>query len=168
MWEVEPRATDSWTWKCLIQCANEFRVAIQPQGGLQLGEFLNGAGKISCEKIYQIFRTRQNTKVWGQFLWKGLQCKKWSVVMWLALYDRLYTRNRLFKWGAVTSQECVFCGTPSETVNHLWFECAYTRCVADIVLGWVGVTHRAQNPERWMTWFGGASNDRNLVFRLGS
>ena len=42
------------------------------------------------------------------------------------LNDILFTNHRLAKIGYVLSNLCTFCGSESETINHLFYECSFT------------------------------------------
>lgn len=66
------------------------------------------------------------------------------MIVWLALRDRLYTKQRLHKWGRVADEECHLCGGDSETTKQsstysLTFECPFSIRVENKVLSWVGV-----------------------------
>ncbi|XP_045822136.1 uncharacterized protein LOC123915020 [Trifolium pratense] len=73
------------------------------------------------------------------------------VTLWLACHERLATRDRLHKYGAMDTTHYCFCNT-EETQQHLMFNCNVTKDIWRKVLEWIQVDH---NPLGWrqeMDW----------------
>lgn len=51
---------------------------------------------------------------------------RWSIIQWMALLGRLATKDRLHKWGGLTSDQCVLCFAAEETHDHLFFQCPFS------------------------------------------
>jgi len=45
---------------------------------------------------------------------------------WLAIQNRLATKERLLKWNGEANGGSVFCQTEIETRDHLFFSCSYS------------------------------------------
>lgn len=66
--------------------------------------------------------------------------------LWLALRRRLKTKPEMAKRGIQNDGLYVICSQGSETCEHLFFECMYTREVWKSVLRGIGILRR---PLRW-------------------
>ena len=47
--------------------------------------------------------------------------------MWLAILDKLTTKYKVLCWGYSINPTCIFYNLACETVEHLFFECSFTR-----------------------------------------
>lgn len=103
--------------------------------------------------MYNVVRERNNDVLWGEVIWRGAQCRRWSFIGWLAIKDRLQTRKRLCKWGSCDTPDCVVCRADEETIEHLWFQCPYVKTVTDIVLQWLGIGFRGVSITEWLNRF---------------
>ncbi|XP_019261267.1 PREDICTED: uncharacterized protein LOC109239200 [Nicotiana attenuata] len=52
---------------------------------------------------------------------------------------KLYTKDRLSKWGIQIDRECVLCRQASETIQHLYFEFSYAAELWGNLLAWQGI-----------------------------
>lgn len=72
---------------------------------------------------------------------------------WLALLDRLKTKNKLFQYGIGDNNLCaIYSGAP-ETSAHLFFECSYIKECFTVVLDWLGVMMRRYFFIQVLHWF---------------
>ena len=173
IWDVQPKQTDTWTWKRLLKVLHEFKdlISLQPgihfsqPNGVDFNQFCHVNGTVSSSMVYEVLRTKRNTTVWGKYIWKGIQCRRWVFIMWIALHGRLYTRKRMQDRGLLDSAECALCDTGEETESHLWFECVYVKEVMDIIFKWVDISSRERSLGGWMEWFGGDNATRSLKFQ---
>ncbi|KAL4272846.1 hypothetical protein GQ457_13G019890 [Hibiscus cannabinus] len=51
------------------------------------------------------------------------------MLTWMALLERLPTKDILIAWGMTLDASCVMCGDVIETCKHLFFEYAGTRLI---------------------------------------
>uniref|UniRef100_M1BXE2 Orf147a protein n=1 Tax=Solanum tuberosum TaxID=4113 RepID=M1BXE2_SOLTU len=63
--------------------------------------------------------------------WRKLVCNnfgapKWLFIFRMAALERLYTKDRLTKWGIINNQDCPLCLTGRESMDHMIFICPYT------------------------------------------
>ncbi|XP_074299809.1 uncharacterized protein LOC141630978 [Silene latifolia] len=49
------------------------------------------------------------------------------------------TKDKLFKIGISTDDKCVTCAREPETIDHLFFDCCYSREVVKLVGDWLGM-----------------------------
>lgn len=60
------------------------------------------------------------------------------ITLWLALQDRLKTRDILLTYGIISDDNCALCGTSTETCAHLFFNCHFSKECCSLVLQWLG------------------------------
>ncbi|XP_058766783.1 uncharacterized protein LOC131640401 [Vicia villosa] len=88
--------------------------------------------------------------------WRVLVCRNRArpravIILWLACQNRLATKDRMGKFGVVTDLKCLFCRC-NEDVQHLLFECCYTKKIWETVLGWLNVNHSVQGWSEERKW----------------
>ncbi|KAL4289532.1 hypothetical protein GQ457_14G001790 [Hibiscus cannabinus] len=71
---------------------------------------------------------------------------KHSIVAWMAILNRLPTRDRLSSFGMQVETGCVLCGREQETRDHIFFDCVFSRKV------WLGILLACQLRRDCMTW----------------
>jgi hypothetical protein len=64
-----------------------------------------------------------------QLLWFKGHIPRQSFILWLAGLGRLRTMDRLHSAGIITNAACSFCGTHTESHEHLFFECQTSQTV---------------------------------------
>jgi len=71
--------------------------------------------------------------------------------MFLTLHGRLLKKERLLNWSSVENTKCILCDDESENIEHLFFNCSYSRQVWQKVLRWQAIQRQASGNEeqRW-------------------
>lgn len=52
---------------------------------------------------------------------------RYAFILWLAMKERLTTRDRLIQWGMNIPSGCVLCSSGEDSHSHLFFECEFSR-----------------------------------------
>ncbi|CAN7125978.1 unnamed protein product, partial [Brassica rapa subsp. narinosa] len=81
----------------------------------------------SSRKTWSIIRERQPIRGWHKEVWFKGHIPKHAFTMWIAVLDRLPTRNRLASWGMLTPISCCLCSSSDESRDHIFVECDYTK-----------------------------------------
>ena len=50
-----------------------------------------------------------------------------SFIGWLAIKNKLPTKERMLKWGFTVEGNCGFCRNSLETRNHIFFDCSFSQ-----------------------------------------
>ncbi|XP_077246059.1 uncharacterized protein LOC143885903 [Tasmannia lanceolata] len=82
---------------------------------------------------------------WAPSIWFPGHVPEFATTAWLALNGRLTTRDRLGFLGPNRDLKCPLCHTAHESIDHIFFQCSYSRWVWNSVL-W-GFNLR-KNPKR--------------------
>jgi len=77
---------------------------------------------------------------------------KWIFAMYLAINRRLYTRDRLKKWGITNDILCLLCKEANETHQHLFFNCIFSRRLWQKLLNWLSINTVSNGWTEELTW----------------
>ncbi|VFQ84375.1 unnamed protein product [Cuscuta campestris] len=108
------------------------------------------AGNLIPRKVYDLFRAKANPKPWMAFIWQSYIPPKCSFTMWLALRRRLPTKTNLEFLGL--PMDCTFCGHGLEDVDHLFFNCPFSKAVWNNVKNWLGLEGHLSTLARAIRW----------------
>lgn len=86
---------------------------------------------VNLSSIWNSIRITGTPQPWLNAVWHTLQIPKCSFILWLALKNRLYTRNRMISFGLNVDPLCVLCSTGFETGPHLFEECPFSKVVME-------------------------------------
>ncbi|XP_070031575.1 uncharacterized protein [Nicotiana tomentosiformis] len=109
-------------------------------------------GQFNIQKAYTLARP-QFQKVHWKALILGSTIPRHNFILWLALYHRITTVDRLEAWGIQVASGCVLCSSEKiETMAHLFFECQYSRNIWSTLLNWLGERHQIGLWEEEVVW----------------
>ncbi|XP_019237338.1 PREDICTED: uncharacterized protein LOC109217530 [Nicotiana attenuata] len=135
--------------------------------GVQELETYVEKGKYSIKKAY-ISQMQQYAKPsWKSlYLTKGLMPRH-QFIMWMALHQKLATVERVIKWGINVAKECVLCTSgKDETMEHLFFECAYSKFVWDQLLQLFEINRTVGNWQEEVNWMTMKTKKRDMKWTI--
>ncbi|XP_021770740.1 uncharacterized protein LOC110734925 [Chenopodium quinoa] len=90
---------------------------------------------------------------WKSWVWNQFNSPKHMFISWLAIHNKLKTRDRLERFGICNDNRCLLCGDAIVNRNHLFFECNYSkRCVA-LIADWLKIRDTSYSIEEiWKQW----------------
>ncbi|XP_019238531.1 PREDICTED: uncharacterized protein LOC109218607 [Nicotiana attenuata] len=101
--------------------------------------WLQKDGKYSIKSGY-IWRLGRTEKwPWSRWIWNKRNIPKHSFICWLAGHGRLLTRMRMRKMGITQDTMCTICDRAPETVEHLFFECQFSKECMKIIVNWLSI-----------------------------
>lgn len=85
--------------------------------------------KIKAGQIWDSIRHRQQHVGWYKILWHQLHVPRYSFILWLGLLRKLPTNDvtRYYSAGRISS--CPLCSQQTESFDHLFFNCGYSRII---------------------------------------
>lgn len=83
------------------------------------------AEKLELSDIWNTTRSVGNGQFWLNAIWHPLSIPKGSIMIWLALKNRLLTKDRMISFGMHVDPGCIFCNGQNESIQHLLIECPY-------------------------------------------
>uniref|UniRef100_A0A803Q3C3 Reverse transcriptase domain-containing protein n=1 Tax=Cannabis sativa TaxID=3483 RepID=A0A803Q3C3_CANSA len=130
-WSYNAPLDCSWAWRKIVAV----KYKIQQQ--ISLTSFV--VEKYKIQQGYNLLFAEYDKLPWSNLVWDRLIVPKHRFILWLVLWERLNTRERLSKYMAVMDAKCVFCSKEEETIAHLFFECDFSRnCLQELkkILQW--------------------------------
>ncbi|XP_060202235.1 uncharacterized protein LOC132630693 [Lycium barbarum] len=120
---------------------------------------------------------RMYNKMMGDYAkvsWRRLICNtpgapKWLFILQLVPHGRIYTRDRLNKWGMQMDPICPLCEKEQENIDHLFFQCDISCYIWAQVLRWQGINIL---PLKWaeeLQWCMSRCNGKNssaTIFKI--
>ena len=82
---------------------------------------------------------------WNNIVWSRIATPRSRFIAWLAFNNRLKTKQRLKLAGKVENDSYPMCGLESETVNHLFFNCTFSKVCVDALKVYMGITGNMEN-----------------------
>lgn len=154
----------TWSMRKIWHQRNIFAQA----GGVQ--SFVHG-GKFRICKAYQFLKPKATLVHWKRIICNTRASPKSAFIVWLALQNRLATKDRLLSWNLNIDGQCVLCQKSPETLHHLFFQCEYSAAIWSKVMQFSGDQRWNQNwPEliEWMAKKSRSTKDtdsyRNVLF----
>ncbi|XP_074315333.1 uncharacterized protein LOC141651524 [Silene latifolia] len=130
----------SWAWRKICQV----KQLLQPY-----------LSSLSREEQYIIKAGYQWLKpTAGRVPWYPWMLNEWLIprqqfMCWLLAHKRLLTQDKLLRMGVIQSNICFLCGLQEESMDHLFFECPFSRQCRELVSDWCRFQLPQQNCIRW-------------------
>ena len=103
------------------------------------GEFRRKMGeKYRIQDGYKVLQGVLEKTYWHKQVWNKLSVPKYNFILWLAVQNRLSTKDRMLRFNLTQDDICVLCCTSVETVKHLYFECPFSKYCLQQVKLWLG------------------------------
>ncbi|XP_021721013.1 uncharacterized protein LOC110688552 [Chenopodium quinoa] len=102
------------------------------------GSEING-NKYSIAAVYKWMQNSAEKVDWTDWIWNRYNIPKTSFIVWLAMLNKLKTRDTLMKLGISNTDRCLLCDAAVESHKHLFFYCQYSRRCLLLIGKWLGV-----------------------------
>ena len=89
---------------------------------------------------------------WDKLIWFSYHIPKHPVISWMAILNRLPTKDRLLSWGIEVDGRCLFCQSELETRDHLFFGCRYSKSIWEAVLQLCQLNRRTASWNEELHW----------------
>ncbi|KAM6556987.1 hypothetical protein CsatB_004006 [Cannabis sativa] len=111
---------------------------------------------------YCWFGTENDRVAWCNEVWCRLNSPKHSFLTWLALQNRLKTRERLFKYKIIDSPDCILCSNDREIVDHLFFKCETSLDCLKQLKDWLNWQVNFDSLQGLLKWIRKSNNSKFL------
>lgn len=130
--QYKPLVECSWYWRRICSIKDKVK------DGYKGNDWQKGGGKYTIQEGYKWMKGEMEDWPWARWIWSNVNIPKHSIICWLAVRQRLLTRERLEKVGVCTETRCEICGESKETIQHLFFECKFSNECLKLLLKWLG------------------------------
>lgn len=100
-------------------------------------------GKFQINRAYKMLRGEVTNVPWRTVVCHNATSPKHIFILWLALLGKMRTKDRLISWGLDIAASCILCNNQPESLEHLYFDCYYSKEVWKRLLHWLGWQRRA-------------------------
>ncbi|XP_030478499.2 uncharacterized protein LOC115695582 [Cannabis sativa] len=129
-WEYKAPLNGSWYWRKMVELKDKIKNYVQHS------EFSAHDYKIVEGQAW--FAQEFEKVPWSNEVWSRLNPPKHSFVLWLAMMNRLKTKDRLLKHGSIDIDTCLLCNSAAETAEHLFFGCVFAAECIEQIKAWFG------------------------------
>ncbi|GAV92648.1 zf-RVT domain-containing protein [Cephalotus follicularis] len=91
--------------------------------------WIKPGGPFSFKLAYESIRPSSSIVSWSKVVWSSGGIPKHTFCLWLTFLKAHCTMDKLLRFGVVQSSLCPFGCGQDETVDHLFFDCAFTKTV---------------------------------------
>ncbi|XP_060202516.1 uncharacterized protein LOC132630951 [Lycium barbarum] len=110
-------------------------------------------GRFNIKKTYTAWFPQLPRPNWKNLLLSSGPLPRHHFILWLAVQNRLATVDRLAKWNIQVPMECVMCSSQAvETMQHLFFDCTYSKYIWHTILTWLGIQKQIGTWEEEVQW----------------
>ncbi|XP_062100242.1 uncharacterized protein LOC133806128 [Humulus lupulus] len=151
-WDYVCTMDCSWYWKRIVAVKERFKAKIS------LGSFLSQ--NYSIKNGLELMVVPEIKVLWSKFVWDRLITPKHRFIMWLVMWERLHTKNRIVKYNPTLDQACLLCGEANENIEHLFFKCIYSRKCLTALKSWLNWNAQSTNLVSLLKWISHAKFSR--------
>ncbi|XP_056687155.1 uncharacterized protein [Spinacia oleracea] len=145
----------TWSLRKFWQCRDVF---IQSGGADQFVK----AGKFRIQRLYRFLHDSGNQVEWRRIICNSRARPKSTFIVWLAVQNRLATKDRLLGWNLSIQSSCGLCQMHDETLCHLFFECSYAKQIWTAVLQELGIARGCLSWQEELSWVAKKSRSNRL------
>ena len=149
-WQVSLTQNCSWSWRRLLGLRNLAQGFIEQQNGMDCWKFSRANYKAA--DVWECIRPRKEKVVWYRLLWTSFVVPKHAVIAWMAIQNRLPTKDRLRSWGLEMDDKCVMCQQEAETRDHIFFDCPFAVAIWKEILRKCGLQRESLGWEGELKW----------------
>lgn len=103
----------------------------------------------------------------GNFFGLFPHIPKYSFVSWVCAHEKLPTLDKIKGWGIQLPNRCFLCKAEEESLNHLFFNCCFSKTIWRGTLERIGFYANESSWEGWLTWVSKTCKGKELKARIG-
>ncbi|XP_062088788.1 uncharacterized protein LOC133795351 [Humulus lupulus] len=101
---------------------------------------------------YKLLNQVHKSFHWSKEVWCRLNIPKHSFVLWIAIQNRLKTRERIRSFNITEDSTCILCNGADETVDHLFFGCSFSQDCLQQLKNWLGWRAHIESLHGLLRW----------------
>ncbi|XP_016491274.1 uncharacterized protein LOC107810954 [Nicotiana tabacum] len=153
----------SWVIRKILKAKLIFeKVGILEQDVYQMDSF-------SIKKLYCKIRGDCPKVEWRRLICSNHGAPRWTFILYLAIYKRLLTKDRVAQLISVDSLVCPLCNDRNESADHVFFSCHYSFAIWDKLLQWQGINRVSGEWKNEVDWAVKNSKGRStgaIIYRM--
>lgn len=145
IWEVETKQA-SWIQNKILKAKKYL-----DQAGIRIVD-VTQMKIFSIKKIYPAMRGEFTKVPQRKLMCNYFAVPRWLFILNLAIQGMLSTKERLAKWGITVDQTCMLCSREQECIDHLFFECDFSKEIWSRILKWQGIHRQLKLWQEEIEW----------------
>ncbi|KAK9723563.1 hypothetical protein RND81_05G008200 [Saponaria officinalis] len=123
-----PSTSSTWYWRKICQIKDLLADAYRQN------QWENQTGKeYTIAKGYEWIRDKGQKVPWNSLVWNSWTVPKYSLLAWIYHCGNMNTKSKLYTLGISEDNTCYLCGSGVEDLDHIFFDCAYSRKIIDLL-----------------------------------
>lgn len=124
----------SWLLKAVLNCRDRVKDS-------RVWQQLHPGEKLSVRELYKELMVSDSVVSWRKLFFSNYARPRAVFIFWMLCSWRLYTKERLVRFGIPCADiGCCFCDE-AESMDHLFFHCRYSKILWKKVLIWLKIEH---------------------------
>lgn len=119
-------------------------------------------GKFSTKSAWESIRHRGSIKQWHHLVWHRRAIPRHAMILWLAIWGKLNSQDKLISQGVIQANTCVLCNTHPEDLNHLFFSCDFSDFIWRSLWAKCSQTWSHRSWEDTVAWLSGNYHSSSL------
>ena len=119
-WQISASAHSSWSWKKLLKLRALAQNFITWSNGKASWGF--SGNKYKADEVWKSIRPKKEKVGWHRVIWTKYAVPKLAIIAWMAVLNKLPTKERIKNWWLEVNDVCELCGRAGETRDHLWVQ----------------------------------------------
>ena len=119
-------------------------------------------GIFSISSAYKSLCDPRPKVPWYDLIWFPRAIPRFAFILWLVVFDRIPTNDRMFRFGVCPTSSCCLCQSRRETLDYLFFLCPFSRGVWDNTMARLVPSNF---PRTWSAIFNLITSHARLPFR---
>ncbi|XP_074289394.1 uncharacterized protein LOC141614547 [Silene latifolia] len=116
----------------------------------QQNQWSNQEGqRYTITKGYEHIRRKGEKVKWHKMVWNKWSIPKHGFITWIYHHNNMNTKDKLCKLGISSEDTCYMCALRTETIEHVFFDCEYSKAVIDLVGQQIGVQLPTRDILEW-------------------
>ena len=136
--EVQVSIHASWLFKKIIN----LRTVVERLGGWE--EITKGS-EYTIGRTYEMLIADAPKVPWSNIMIKNIASPGARFITWLAIQNRLATKERIEKWKVIEDAKCVLCSGAIESTQHLLYDCQFTQSVRNCLFSFLKYRPESSN-----------------------
>ncbi|XP_070022703.1 uncharacterized protein [Nicotiana sylvestris] len=132
-WQYKPPQDCTWYWKKICDIKEKFKDGFEQRGWKAKNK------QYTIKDGYNWRRGEAIKWPYARWIWNRLNVPKHCFIGWAIMKKRLLTRDRLNLIGVSQEKTCLLCERADETIQHLFFECKYSRRLLEYLCKWLKI-----------------------------
>lgn len=128
----------------------------------------NRSGKFTIRSAAQIGREESQKVEWHKLVWARGAAPRHSFILWLAVYRKLLTQDRLKQMGVSMASRCPLCRCDEEAPDHLFFRCSFSQKIRFLLRDKGSILRADRSWEDLIKWLSKESNSNSLTCIYGT